>query len=227
MGEAICCPDQNSWCYYFNENSSAPHLKTFFIGYFKQKNCRKFFWNTDLNSYPISCSSHQTTNLVFPNFFNEFFSTWAVEKENKLLVQNSFFFQFWTNKNFVFFFNLQTEKKSWKKLGITRLVVWYYLMSRTRYKRNIRITFTTKIPIWKAAELNTENYYIVQFIFKSAALKRKKNLEHFSNSWTRKTTCSRYQMYVPTIGIPNSSTPISVGSLLAFISKHSFRELHI
>ena len=145
MGEAICCPDQNSWCYYFNENSSASHLKTFFIDYLKQKNCRKFVWNTDLTS----------------------------------------FFQFWTNI-FVFFFNLSNwEKKSCLKLGIARLVVWHYLMSRTRYKRNIRITFTTKIPIWKAAELNTENYYIVQFIFKSAAIK--KNLEHFSNPWTRKT----------------------------------------
>ena len=179
MGEAICCPDQNSWCYYFNENSSASHLKTFFIDYLKQKNCRKFVWNTDLTS------NHQTTNLVFPNFFNEFFSTWAVEKENKLLVQNSFFLSV-LDQYFCFLFRpFKLRKKSCLKLGIARLVVWHYLMSRTRYKRNIRITFTTKIPIWKAAELNTENYYIVQFIFKSAAIK--KNLEHFSNPWTRKT----------------------------------------
>ena len=29
-------------------------------------------------------SNHQTTNLVFPKFFNSFFLVWAVEKENKL-----------------------------------------------------------------------------------------------------------------------------------------------
>ena len=29
-------------------------------------------------------SNHQTTNLVFPIFFQEFFSALAVEKENKL-----------------------------------------------------------------------------------------------------------------------------------------------
>ena len=27
-------------------------------------------------------SNHQTANLVFPNFFHEYFSIWAVEKEN-------------------------------------------------------------------------------------------------------------------------------------------------
>ena len=114
MGEAICCPDQNSWCYYFNENSSASHLKTFFIDYLKQKNCRKFVWNTDLTS------NHQTTNLVFPNFFNEFFSTWAVEKENKLLVQNSFFFSF--GPIFLFSFStFQTEKKIVFKIGDSKI----------------------------------------------------------------------------------------------------------
>ena len=37
-------------------------------------------------------SNHQKTNLVFPIFFQEFFSALAVEKENKLwLVQTAFF----------------------------------------------------------------------------------------------------------------------------------------
>ena len=31
-------------------------------------------------------SNHQTTNLVFPNFFLEFFSVWGDEKENKLFI---------------------------------------------------------------------------------------------------------------------------------------------
>jgi hypothetical protein len=36
-------------------------------------------------------SNHQATNLVFPNFFHEFFSAWAVEKENKLLIDPEFY----------------------------------------------------------------------------------------------------------------------------------------
>jgi hypothetical protein len=31
-------------------------------------------------------SNHKTTNLVFPNFFHEFFSALAVEKENELFI---------------------------------------------------------------------------------------------------------------------------------------------
>ena len=76
----------------------------------------------------INVSNHQTTNLVFPNFFHEFFSVWAVEKANFLLVQNRFFFlsvlDQW--KGFFFFLNCSTEKISWKKLGKTRFVVWSF-----------------------------------------------------------------------------------------------------
>ena len=45
-------------------------------------------------------SNHQTTNLVFPNFFSEFCLSLKVEKENKL------------------------NCSSWEKLGKTRLVIW-------------------------------------------------------------------------------------------------------
>ena len=37
-------------------------------------------------------SNHQTTNLVFTNFFHEFFSVLAVKKENKLFIAPKQFF---------------------------------------------------------------------------------------------------------------------------------------
>ena len=48
-------------------------------------------------------SNNQTmkTNLVFPNFLLEFFSVWAVEKENKLF----------NGSKQVFFLNLAVEKE--------------------------------------------------------------------------------------------------------------------
>ena len=70
---------------------------------------------------------HKTTNVVFPNFFYEFFSAWAVEKDNKLFIgPKQIFSQFWTNEKFVFFFNCSTEKISWKKMRKTRFVVWWF-----------------------------------------------------------------------------------------------------
>ena len=38
----------------------------------------------NLYSILFVTSKHQTTNLVFPKFFQEIFSAWADEKENKL-----------------------------------------------------------------------------------------------------------------------------------------------
>ena len=35
----------------------------------------------------LSCSWHQTTNSLFPNFSTIFFSVWVVEKENKKIVE--------------------------------------------------------------------------------------------------------------------------------------------
>ena len=61
-----------------------------------------------------------------PNYFHNFFSVWAVEKDNKLLIgpELIFFSHLWTIEIFVFFFNCSTEKILWKKLGETRFVVW-------------------------------------------------------------------------------------------------------
>jgi hypothetical protein len=43
----------------------------------------------------IRCFHQFVSQIVSTNYFHEFFSIWAVEKENNfLLVQNSFFFQF-------------------------------------------------------------------------------------------------------------------------------------
>ena len=72
-------------------------------------------------------SNHQTTNLVFPNYFQEFFSVWTVEKENKLFIGPKLRKNlFWTNKKLSSFSTAKTEKNSWKKLGKTRLVVWWF-----------------------------------------------------------------------------------------------------
>ena len=93
---------------------------------------KQFLWPSQ-NIYVnlLTCSWHQTTkttNLVFPNYFNKFFSVWAVEKENKLFIgpKQVFFSQFWSNKKLFFVFKW-TEKNSWKKIEgnkIGCLVVW-------------------------------------------------------------------------------------------------------
>ena len=77
---------------------------------------------TGVINFLFMTSIHQTINFVFPIFF----SVWAVEKDNKLLIgpELIFFSHFWTIEIFVFFFNCSTEKILWKKLGETRFVVW-------------------------------------------------------------------------------------------------------
>ena len=42
-------------------------------------------------------SIHQTTNFVFPNFFHEFFSVLAVEKENKIFIGPKYVFSKFEN----------------------------------------------------------------------------------------------------------------------------------
>ena len=63
-------------------------------------------------------SIHQTTNLVFPNFFQEFFSVLAVEKENKLFVGPKLK-KTWlgTIKSLFSFSTAKTEKNWWKNWG--------------------------------------------------------------------------------------------------------------
>ena len=73
-------------------------------------------------------SNHQTTNIVSPNFFPEIFSVLAVEKENKLFIgpKQFFFFSFGPIKSLFSFSTAKTEKNLWKKLGKTRLIVWWF-----------------------------------------------------------------------------------------------------
>ena len=56
--------------------------------YIQKVNKQKNFCLYELNEiqylvWDIKPPNHQTTNFVFPIFFHEFFSVWAVEKENK------------------------------------------------------------------------------------------------------------------------------------------------
>ena len=79
-------------------------------------------------------SIHQTTNHVFPNFFHEFFSVLAVERENKLLFIGQKQSQFWTNEKFVFFFNCSNWEKFAEKIGENKigcLVVWSHEQADT------------------------------------------------------------------------------------------------
>ena len=73
-------------------------------------------------------SNRQTTNLVFPNFFHEFFSVWEDEKENKLFIGPKMRKKtcFGPIKSLFSFSTVQAEKNSWKKLGETKLVVWWF-----------------------------------------------------------------------------------------------------
>ena len=74
----------------------------------------------------VSCSWHETTNLVFSHFFlNFFFSAWAVDNDNKLFIgPKQVFSWFWTNEKFVFFFKCSNWVSFVEKCGETRLVVW-------------------------------------------------------------------------------------------------------
>ena len=90
----------------------------------------------------LSCSWHQTTNLVFPNFFHEYFSVLSVEKRKKhfSLVQNWEKDCFRPIKSLISFSTDKTVKYSWKKLGKTRLVVWWF---------DVTNKICSKILLWK------------------------------------------------------------------------------
>ena len=77
----------------------------------------------------MSCSWHQTPNLVFPNFFHEFFSAWAVEKENKHFIGPKQVFS-WCYYGLMK--SLFTFSNAEKKLGNTRLVVWWFDVTNRR-----------------------------------------------------------------------------------------------
>ena len=92
-------------------------------------------------------SNLQTTNLGFPNFFHDFFSVLAVEKEKRQLLigQKIRKKTFWTNRKFVFFFNYLNWEKFVEKLGKTRFVVWWFdimnniMASTLRHRNRLRI----------------------------------------------------------------------------------------
>ena len=110
----------------------------------------------DSKKWNLSCWCHQTTKpqiLFSPIFFYAFFSAWAVEKENKLLlVQNRFFLNCGLMKSSFSFSSGQTENNLWKKLGKTRFVVWWF-------------DVTNKIFFWiyQIPNLKIQNYFFSFF----------------------------------------------------------------
>jgi hypothetical protein len=80
--------------------------------------------------YLISCSLHQTTKpqILFSSIFSANFCQLdqLKKKTNFLLVQNRFFLKFGPMKSLFSFSSPQTEKTSWKKLGKTRFMVWWF-----------------------------------------------------------------------------------------------------
>ena len=89
-----------------------------------QKNLYQTRLNSKQGQYLVRDIKPPNHQSCFSQLFYEFFSVWAVEKENKLFVGLKLRFFFWTNKNFVFFFNCLNWDKFVVKLGKTRLVVW-------------------------------------------------------------------------------------------------------
>ena len=93
-------------------------------------------------------SNHQTTNLVIPNFLHEFFSVWAIEKENKLFKYD--------------------PKKSWKRnhkirrFGIRWLMVWSHeLVTYSLYQiHTIKYVFAVFSP-----KIGNDPPFFLSFIF--------------------------------------------------------------
>ena len=116
-------------------------------------------------------ANQQTTNLVFLNFFHEIFS---VEKENKLFIGPKLRkICFRPIKSLLSFSTAQTEKSSWKKLGKTKLVVWWIdVTNKINYCKAIRFAsflfnklffwfmyLASHQPIWLWRTLNGEDFY--------------------------------------------------------------------
>ena len=72
-------------------------------------------------------SNHQIMNLVFPNFFYEIFSAWAVKKKTNFYRSKTDFFLFWDQTLSLFIFIWSNWEKFAEKIGgnkIRGLVVW-------------------------------------------------------------------------------------------------------
>ena len=75
-------------------------------------------------------------------FFHEYFSVLAVEKRSfyRSIIG---FFSVWTKEKMVFFFNCL----NWKKLGKTRLVVWWFDVTNKILLRNPKVALSTSIVV--------------------------------------------------------------------------------
>ena len=86
----------------------------------------------------ISCSWHQTTKqpILFPPIFSTNFSpVLAPEKGSKLFIgPKHVILSFGPMKSLFSFSIAQTKKNSWKKLGKTRLVAWWFDVTNKIYK---------------------------------------------------------------------------------------------
>ena len=101
-------------------------------------------------------SNHRTTNLVSPDFFPEFFSVWAVEKESKVFIgpkQVSFLFHL-----------LKLRKNCGKNCG--KQYSWFGgLMSRTRHTTSFVARETKQIIFsnFSCMFLNPNNFFQFEF----------------------------------------------------------------
>ena len=78
--------------------------------------------NSSFTNILFVTSNHQTTNLVSPNFFHEFFSVWAVEKENKLFIGLKMGKKlWWPNNKFILFFNCEHWEKIVNRIGENKI----------------------------------------------------------------------------------------------------------
>ena len=121
-------------------------------------------------------SNHQTTNIVLPKFFYEFFSVCAFEKERKLFIglkprKNLF----WTNKKFVFLFNCSSWEKFVEKIGGNKIGG---LMSRTFWRKiahlNFLLNFDKIVHLWCSTSTLSTNLRIANFNFWSREFRTNK-----------------------------------------------------
>ena len=110
--------------FYQDTDCCLEHFKVSLLLGFK---CTNFYQTNTLSDLFVT-SNHQTTNLVFPIFFHEFFSVEQLKAKTNfsLVVQNWEKTCFGPIKSFFSFSTAKTEKNSWKKLVKTKLVVWWF-----------------------------------------------------------------------------------------------------
>ena len=169
-------------------------LKHFYFGFiltmvFCYQNCSDPLWEkivAVIKKNLFMASNH----FVSPNFFHKFLS---VEKENFLLVQNSFFVSFALMKSLFSFSIAKIKKNLWKKLGITKFVVWWFdakaNCSKNSYgilfqKHNIKIHLFYRI-FFLALKTISPNFITVLQTTKLVVENRQKVrfLKHLEDLW--------------------------------------------